>query len=480
VNGSEELERAESWQEAGPSSRRASPLTQLPVVLVLAGKVLAGALAALAIVTAWGVWAPPTDARDRELLEGGLVATVSGFKAATETEVAGWSDKRDYGVLYPLLSGDDAKSMANLPPSPSNKMWSALTGDLYPILDKAGAIFIDATQYRVGIPPPPIRNLPVQSIYVNLNYLARYPILGEDQRPIAVDPAETAWVVAVPAQYKSYQAQMEAWLGKLRHGGDGFEGAFQYAERSGYPVPERFRTQKVRIIWTEPEQKVFSFDSRVNPSGGNTILDPIVEIMTPANSLRVDRLNGVGAPDGALKVFTGGDPAGTYARLLPTLQRLELDDNLKQIVFANEAPLLRIDQAAAESRISRATAVTIALVMLALGAASAVMIVARLRRVLIVRRLHGFSAARRNRELITAGALSALGMLLIGGLALLADRTGGYAPPSWRGIADGDLTGIALRLAVVILALSAAELMLALAIAGIIQRRTGALLVKQL
>jgi hypothetical protein len=41
--------------------------------------------------------------------------------------------------------------------------------------------------------------------------------------------------------------------------------------------------------------------------------------------------------------------------------------------------------------------------------------VARLRRVLIVRRLHGFSAARRNRELITAGALSALGMLLIGG-----------------------------------------------------------------
>jgi hypothetical protein len=476
MSGSEELERADSWEEEEPPSRRTSPLTAVPVVLALAGKALAGALAALAIVTAWGVWSP-TDPRDRELLDDGLILTVSGFKPATETEVAGWADTRDYGALYPLVAGDDAKSMANLPPT----RLPALTGDLYPILDEAGAIYIDASLYLAGVPPQPAGPLPVSSICVNLNYIARYPILGEDHQPIAVDPAETAWVVAIPATFKSQQAQMEDHLLKQRRGAPEFEGAFQFQERlPGKPPPESLRNQEVRIIWTEPGQELFSFDSRVNPTGGNTILDPIVEIMTPANGLPIDRLNGTSGPDGALKVFTGGDPAGTYAGLLPTLQRLQLDDNLKQIVFANEAPLLRIDVAAAESRISRAAAVTVALVMLALGAASAVMIVARLRRVLIVRRLHGFGFVRRNRELILAGVLPTLGMLLLGGLALLGDSTGAYAPASWRGIADGDLTGISLRLAAVILALAAAELILALAIAGLVQRRTGALLIKQL
>lgn len=477
MSATEELERAESWEEAAPPSRRSSPLTQLPVVLLLAGKALAGALAALAIVTAWGVWSP-TSEFEQGLREDNLVMTPSGLKPATETEVAGWSDTRDYGVLYPRTPGDDGDDLIS-PMSP-NTMWPALLRDLYPILDQAGAIFIDANQYRVGVPPPPVRNLPVQPITVNLNYLARYPILGEDGQPIAVDPSETAWVVAVPAQYKSYQAQIEDWLGKLRRGGGGIEGAFQFQERvHGMPPPESLRNQEVRIIWTSSDQELFSFDSQVNPSGGNTILDPIVEIMTPANSLPIDRINGISSPNGAVKVYTGGDPAGAYADLLPTLQRLGLDDNLPALVFANEAPLLRIDQAEAESRISQAAAVTLALVMLAIGAASAAMIVARLRRVLIVRRLHGFSAARRNRELILAGGISTLGMLAIGGLALLADRSG-YTPASLRGIADGDLTGIALRLGAVILALAAAELILALAIATFTQRRTGALLVKQL
>lgn len=477
MSATEELERAESWEEAAPPSRRASPLTQLPVMLVLAGKALAGALAALAIVTAWGVWSP-TSEFEQGLREGSLVMTPSGLKPATETEVAGWSDTRDYGVLYPRKPGDDGDDLIS--PTRPNTMWPALLRDLYPILDQAGAIFIDAGEYREGTPPPPIRLLPVQPITVNLNYLARYPILGEDQQPIAVDPAETAWVVAVPAQYKAQQPEIEAYLLKSRRGAPGYEGAFQFQERVyGMPPPESLRDQEVRIIWTAPDQELFSFDSQVNRSGGNMILDPIVKIMTPANSLPIDRINGISSPNGAVKVFTGGDPAGTYADLLPTLQRLGLDDNLPNLVFANEAPLLRIDQAEAETRISQAAAVTIALVMLALGAASAAMIVARLRRVLIVRRLHGFTAARRNRELILAAGISTLGMLVVAGLALLADSAG-YAPASLKGIAEGDVTAIAVRLGAVILALAGAELVLALAIATITQRRTGALLIKQL
>lgn len=469
-----------SEQHARAAARGARPrsrLLELPVVLVFVAKALAGVFAALAIAVAWGVWAP----LDAPVEEGGQVMTPSGLVDATQTEVAGWSDTRDYGVFYRLLPGDDVENMANVFDNGPDKIWPAVTRDLYPILDDAGAIYIDANQYQDGVPLPTM-GMPQKSIYVNANYLARYPILGEDHLPIVVDPAEEAWVIAVPATLKAYEAQMEEWLLKVRRGIGGIQGVSEANERfSGDSAPERFRTQDVRIVWMQPDQDVFSFDSTINRSGGNIIHDPIVEIMTPANSLPVDRGNAVtGGPDTALKVFTGGDPAGTYQRLLPTLQRLDLDDNIKQLVFANEAPLLRLDQAEAEARISRATAASIAVVMLALGAGSAVMIVARLRRVLIVRRLHGFSVARRNRELLIAGGLSTAGMLLMGGLALWADRAGGYAPASYRGIASGDLWGVSARLGAIVLALSAVELTLALLVAGTIQRRTGALLVKNL
>jgi len=474
----DELERSDLAEEAPPTrSRRTSPLLQVPVLLALAGKALAGALAALAIVTAWGVWSPTSDF-ERGLNDSGLVMTVYGAQAATATEVAGWEDTRDYGVLYPLLPGDDADDMTDW--LAVMRIYTALASDLYPILDEAGAIYIDAASYQSGVPPQPTDNQPVPSIYVNLNYLAKYPVLGEDGQPIAIDPTETAWVVAIPAKYKDDQDRIEDWIGKLRRGGGGIEGAAQYWEKTtGQPVPEHLRDQQVRIVWMAPDQELFSFDSRVDKYGGNMILDPIVEIMTPANSYPMDRFSSATGPDGALKVFTGGDPEATYTALLPTLRNLGLDDNLTQIVFANEAPLMRLDSAQAQTRISQAAAVTLALVTIALGAASAATIVARLRRVLIVRRLHGFSAARRNRELIAAAAISTLSMLLLLALALATDRAG-YAPASWDGIAGGDATAIALRLAAVILALAAVELMLALAIATAVQRRTGALLIKQL
>lgn len=475
-----ELERAHYGDEPGArvSSRRVSPLLQLPVVLILAGKAAAGALAVLAIVTAWGIWSPTSEFL-RNLEENQQVMTLSGARPATETQVAGWEDTRDYAVLYPVEGGDDAADLLSLF-ARSNTVWPATTAELYPLLDAAGALYIDAGAYEG--PAFPHAVLPRLPITVNLNYLAKYPLLGEDHQPIAVDPAETAWVVAIPATYKSQQAEIEAYLQQLRTGGpDIVEGAFDFQTRymPGYPPPESLRNQDVRIVWSEPGQQVFSFDSDVNRAGGNVIVDPIVQIMTPANSLPVDRMNMIGSWNSALKVFTGGDPAATYAALLSTLQELGVDDNLPRLVFANEAPLLRIDAAGAATRISKATAATMAAVMLTLGAAAAAMIVARLRRVLIVRRLHGFGAARRNRELILAAGISTAALAGLVGLALLADRAG-HAPDSWRSISDGDLAAISLRLGAVVLALSAAELILALGLAAIIQRRTGALLVKQL
>ncbi|MDR1999826.1 MAG: hypothetical protein LBQ06_07830 [Frankiaceae bacterium] len=119
-----------------------------------------------------------------------------------------------------------------------------MTRDLYPILDEAGAIFIDATQYVVGVPPSPA--LPRAPITVNLNYLARYPILGEDGQPIAVDPAEEAWILAVPATLKPQLAWIGGYYNQWRGRNLGFQSAAEANQAMvGEPSPGRLRPSQL-------------------------------------------------------------------------------------------------------------------------------------------------------------------------------------------------------------------------------------------
>lgn len=122
------------------------------------------------------------------------------------------------------------------------------------------------------------------------------------------------------------------------------EGAVQGQERIlKEPVPDRFRTQQVTIIWAADGQQVFTFDSTVSPDAGSTVTDPIVEVMTRQNSLTIDRLNVVtGNINTALKVRIDHDTQATLDQLAPTLRDLHLDDNLTTLVVANDAVLSKI------------------------------------------------------------------------------------------------------------------------------------------
>lgn len=104
-----------------------------------------------------------------------------------------WEKTTDYGVFYPHLVGDDREDFRG-----GGIAISAVEArDLYPVLDAQGGLYIDASQYRQGIPPSTA--LPTASIRVNTNYLDRFPILDETGEPIVVSPDEQAWVVIVPA-----------------------------------------------------------------------------------------------------------------------------------------------------------------------------------------------------------------------------------------------------------------------------------------
>ncbi|MDQ0371159.1 hypothetical protein [Catenuloplanes indicus] len=343
--------------------------------LATALKVIPGVVLALLVVAAWNA---VDDLRTQQAL------------------VDDWEKTTDYGVFYPHLVGDDREDFRG-----GGIAISAVEArDLYPVLDAQGGLYIDASQYRQGIPPSTA--LPTASIRVNTNYLDRFPILDETGEPIVVSPDEQAWVVIVPARYRPQEAAVRAFLEAARVGNGTMEGAVQGQERIlKEPVPDRFRTQQVTIIWAADGQQVFTFDSTVSPDAGSTVTDPIVEVMTRQNSLTIDRLNVVtGNINTALKVRIDHDTQATLDQLAPTLRDLHLDDNLTTLVVANDAVLSKI--ASLHKGIGWSVAGAIAalavMVTLDIGVVSAVS--ARLRRTFTVRRLHGIGFVRTYRELI--------------------------------------------------------------------------------
>ena len=328
-----------------------------------------------------------------------------------------WDNIQDYAVFYPVSIGDDQDELA----SGGNATSVAQARILYPILDEAGGIYIDAINYESEVPSAPASPFPAPPIRVNLNYLEQYPVMDDSGNPIDVGTDEQAWVVAVPEQYKSHEAELREFLQMTRTGEQGFDGAVQAEERIvGEPAPERFTRQEIRIIWTASGQEVFSFNANVGPESGNTIVDPIIEIMTPANSLTVDRLNSItGEMNTPLKVRVDGDPAAMLIELTPVLRELDLDDNLRHLVTGQEA--VREEAAQIQSGIAwiAAFAGGALLVVLALSATLVATGSDRLRRRLTVRRLHGIGFARTYRELLIVLGVTWLVQMLLAGVVVV-------------------------------------------------------------
>lgn len=340
----------------------------------------------------------------------------SGGLRKQQEVMANWESVNDFAIFYPRMVGDDQQELE----TGGHASTVAEARDLYPALYAAGAIYIDAANYQVGVLPDPSATWPVPPIQVNTNYLKQYPIKDTAGKPIEIGEDEQAWVVAVPEQFKQSEAKLRELLRWTRGGGEGITGAFQAEGRiTGKPAPERFANQEVKIVWTASGQDVFSFDPEVNPDHGNTIKDPIVQIMTPANSLTVDRLNSItGGLDTALKLRVDGDPAGTLARLAPLLEKLKLDDNLLHLVSVHEAMGTQVSEVRGALTKVVAFAVGALVVLVVLNAAIVIIGSDRLRRRLTVRRLHGIGFGRSYRELLVVLGGSWVGQTLLACLAV--------------------------------------------------------------
>ncbi|RZS45062.1 hypothetical protein EV193_101946 [Herbihabitans rhizosphaerae] len=373
-----------------------------------------------------------------------------------------WGNAQNYAVFHPRLMGDDRREFE----TGGDASTVAEARDLYPVLDKAGGLYVDSVNYQAGAPNDPSSPWPARPIRVNGNFLQQYPILDASGKKIAVPDDEKAWVVAVPERFKPREAQFKEYLRSIRA-----SASLAEARVVDEKALQRFAGQEVRIIWTASGQEVFSFDPRVNPDRGNMITDPVVEIMTPANSLTVDRLNSItGGLDAGLKIRVDGDPAAVSAQFAPLLRQLRLDDNLRHLVNVPAPAGTQASESRDPTTQSVALAVGALLVMVLLQVTIVVTGSDRLRSQRTARRLLGS-----HRELLLVSGATWLVQTLIAAVVVWHGTQATLIP----GVEVSPYSQTPKLLAVAVISL-AIEALLLIVTARIMERRNAAKPLKQL
>lgn len=316
--------------------------------------------------------------------------------AHEKAELGNWDASKDYGVFIGSIGNDYGEYATYGGPPPSET--AAEDDDLYPRLDTAGALYIDATEYD-PVPPGTPENSGPKSLVVNPNYLAKYPIYTASGSAVRIPESTTNWIVLAPERDRKDAAQLQRYFQSQR--------PTPGQTALGRPVPKAVATQKVQIIWTKDGQNVFSFDPAVNPSHGNTIRDPIVQVMTLANSVGDDRWDAFNGDEGseALKVpLDHGSTTATMHRLEPLLRTWKLNDNETGLITINDYVLQQaafLDQGIQQILVVGAG---LAAVLLALIVQGLTIAFERFARRVVVRSLFGWSFARRYREFLAVFA----------------------------------------------------------------------------
>lgn len=335
-----------------------------------------------------------------------LVITFAGLtsqyiNAQHEMKIlAGWGKTISYGIFYPTRVGNDLAEIQNALPGPT----SAEVLDLYPVLNKRGAIYVDAQQYesanlRQNLPKDIFR-----SIEVNPNYLTKYPIVGVDGKPVLIPDSAINWVLLVPETFRNRQHSIRKFFSEQRNGGHGFQSA-GIAERNTFgDVGDRVAIhQHIQIVWVKARQDVFAFNPNVGNGNGGYTTDPIVQVMTIGNSFGVDRENMItGGAGSALKIrLNKNDSKETLRSLGPVLKKLKLSDNLQSLVTMNDYSIGQISYLKQGIADIGAVAVVVSLGLLFLIVQSLSISFQKYSRRIVVRKLFGKPYLNKYQEFIT-------------------------------------------------------------------------------
>ncbi len=330
-------------------------------------------------------------------------------------ELKNWELSKDYGVFYPVVVGYDLEDLKK----GFRYTTIALAGELYPTLNKMGALFIEADSYEESSLNYYLSKdwEGILSISVNPNYLREFPVYDVQNNPVQISEDTSEWILLVPEKYRHREAEIMSYFQQQRWGTQepgGIYGAEEtYFNRE---VPDRVRNQEIRIIWLANDQEIFSFNPEVFPAENNVILDPIIQVVTEKNSLGFDRaniINGGGGDDPLKMRLIDRDAALTLKTLEPELKRLKLDDNVKYLITVDQYVAEKVYYLQEWMKELVLTSLGLLVVLLLLVVQNLTLFFNKYQRKFIVRRLFGTGFFRTYKEYIGLFAATWLVQLLI-------------------------------------------------------------------
>lgn len=114
-----------------------------------------------------------------------------------QSHLEDWKVSKDYGVFNPLYIGHDIEDVNNGKPQLTNDI-----DNIYPILNKMGALLIDTREYEEEFIRLNSRYKGIRSIVVNDNYLKQFPVYNSEKQPISINEREKRLILLVPEKYK--------------------------------------------------------------------------------------------------------------------------------------------------------------------------------------------------------------------------------------------------------------------------------------
>lgn len=311
-----------------------------------------------------------------------------------------WGQSKDYGVFYPTMVGDDMEDTQH--GSPKETVAEAV--GLYPILNRMGTIFIDATDYEENSLILNKDYQGIRSIKVNPNYLRKFPVFDSHDKPVQISEDTSDWILLVPEKYHNREKEILDFFHKERKGSKDYQGIYGAEEKFfRRAVQDNVKNQQIKIVWLVNNQKIFSFNPEVFPTENNVIIDPVIQVITEKNSLCADRANMISGGGGSdpLKVrLINRDPALTLKTLEPELKRLKLDDNLKYLITADQFVLKTIYDLQIQMRQLLFTSIGLIVALLLLMIQNLTIFFKKYQNKFVVRRLFGLGFIRTYKEYI--------------------------------------------------------------------------------
>lgn len=231
-----------------------------------------------------------------------------------------WDIAVNYGVFCPVLIGNELTS------EEESERDVIIGGKFYSEINKRGALYIDARIYEdasIQLNGEPDFG---DYIYINPNYLNKFPWYDRDGNIITVSEDEEAAILIVPESLKQFENDIIANCLVV------LEGDFEYEKAY---IVEPMPVPAIKIIWARNNQKLFTFNSDVSKEAMG-ITDPIIFVITENNSYITARVGGYGNGYGdPRKIPIISSSKETYESLRSILEEYGLEDNFTRLISIN-------------------------------------------------------------------------------------------------------------------------------------------------